>query len=124
MGTPTTQSLRAKTGCFSNDYRGWNKFQTIFSLLHKTTSNTATFRSEPDILQATVHKSVQQWLAEMLLYLMWFCAIVRRLFGIYSTLYKDAHVQLDKNQLWFDLKEGIAVMLRGCSLCVYGNQQY
>ena len=30
----------------SNDYRGWNKFQTIFSLLHKTTSNTATFRSE------------------------------------------------------------------------------
>jgi len=29
--------------------------------LHKTTSNTATFRSEPDLLQATLHKSVQQW---------------------------------------------------------------
>ena len=45
MGTPTTQSLRVKTGSFSNNYRGWNKFQTVFSLLHKTTSNTATFRS-------------------------------------------------------------------------------
>jgi len=61
MGTPTTRSLRAKTGSFSNNYRGWNKFQTVFSLLHKTTSNTATFRSEPDLLQATLHKSLQQW---------------------------------------------------------------
>ena len=25
MGTPTTRSLRAKTGSFSNNYRGWNK---------------------------------------------------------------------------------------------------
>ena len=35
MGTPTTRSLRAKTGSFSNNYRGWNKFQTVFSLLLK-----------------------------------------------------------------------------------------
>ena len=35
MGTPTTQSLRAKTGSFSNNCRGWNKFQTVFSLLLK-----------------------------------------------------------------------------------------
>jgi len=57
MGTPTARSLRAKTGSFSNNYRGWNKFQTIFSLLHKTTSNIATFRSELNLLQATLHKS-------------------------------------------------------------------
>jgi len=61
MGTPTTRSLRAKTGSVNNNYRGWNKFQTVFSLLYKTTSNTATFRSKPDLLQATLHKSVQHY---------------------------------------------------------------
>ena len=60
MGTPTTQSIREKTGSFSNNYRGWNKFQTAFSLLYKTTPNIAMFRSEPDLLQATLQKSVQQ----------------------------------------------------------------
>jgi len=39
METPTTRSLRAKTGSLNNNYyTGWNKFQTVFLLLYKTTS--------------------------------------------------------------------------------------
>ena len=38
MGTPTTRSLRAKTGSLNDNYRVWNKFQTVFLLLYNTTS--------------------------------------------------------------------------------------
>ena len=33
-----TVITRAKTGSFNNNYRGWNKFQTVFLLLCNTTS--------------------------------------------------------------------------------------
>jgi len=45
-----------------------NKLLTFSSCYYTTPhQNTATFRSEPDLLQATLHKSVQQLASALLL---------------------------------------------------------
>jgi len=63
MGTLTTRSLRAKTRSFSNNCRGWNKFKTVFSLLYKTKSNTATFLSEPALPSNTAASGLDRNIA-------------------------------------------------------------
>lgn len=47
----TTRRIRIESGINSQ----------VFLLLYKNHNNTATFWSEPDLLQATLHKCIQQW---------------------------------------------------------------